>query len=227
VCVRVAGEGQHRGQARFGDWFGGQGAFTPDDARRLAEAAAGAHLGLRLHVDQLRDGGGALLAAELGAASADHLDYAHEDGIRAMARAGTVAVLLPGASLTLGGPVPPVAALRRFRVPTAIATDWNPGTSTVDSLVLCLALAARLYKMTPDEVFVGATEAAARSLRRAGRIGCLRPGANADVVIWDVDRVAMLAYHFGPTWAASVYKKGRRVFGPDTPHLADDWLGAM
>ena len=85
---------------------------------------------LRLHVDQLHDGGGALLAAELGAASADHLDHANEEGIAALARAGTVAVLLPGASLTLGGPVPPLAALRRHGVPTAIATDWNPGTST-------------------------------------------------------------------------------------------------
>lgn len=227
VCVPVAVEAQDRGHARFVDCFVEQGAFTPDDARRLAEAAESAHLGLRLHVDQLRDGGGALLAAELGAASADHLDYAHEDGIRAMARAGTVAVLLPGATLTMGGPLPPLAALRRFGVPTAIATDWNPGTSTVDSLVLCLALAARLYKMTPEEVFVGATEAAARSLRRAGRIGCLRPGADADVVIWDVDRVGMLAYHFGPTWAATVYKKGRRVFGPDPEHATQGWMGAV
>jgi imidazolonepropionase len=181
---------------------------------RLGDVAARAHLGLRLHVDQLSDGGGALLAARLGAASADHLDHASADGIAALAKAGTVAVLTPGATLTLGGPVPPIAALRAHAVPTAIATDWNPGTSTVDSLVLCLALACRLYRMTPEEVFVGATESAARSLRRAGRIGCLRPGADADIVIWDVERLAFLPYHFGPTWAASVYRLGRRVFGP-------------
>jgi imidazolonepropionase len=89
--------------------------------------------------------------------------------------------------------------------------------------VLCLALACRLYRMTPEEVFVGATEAAARSLRRAGRIGCLRPGADADVVLWDTDRVIELPYHFGPTWAAVVYKKGRRVFGPAPPHDEDGW----
>jgi len=227
VCVPVAVEAQDRGHAQFVDCFVESGAFTPDDARRLAEAAAGARLGVRLHVDQLSDGGGAALAAELGAASADHLDHAHEDGIRALARAGTVAVLLPGATLTLGGPVPPLGALRKHRVPTAIATDWNPGTSTTDSLVLMLALACRLYRMTPDEAFVGATESAARSLRRAGRIGCLRPGANADLVIWDVERVGMLAYHFGPTWAATVYKRGRRVFGPEPPADPEAWGGGV
>ncbi len=171
----------------------------------------------------MSDGGGALLAAKLGAASADHLDHANEEGIAAMARAGTVAVLTPGATLTLGGPVPPIAALRAHAVPTAIASDWNPGTSTVDSLVLCLALACRLYKMTPEEVFVGATESAARSLRRAGRIGCLRPGADADIVIWDSGRLVELPYHFGPTWAASVYRLGRRVFGPEPVHAGEEW----
>lgn len=226
VCIPVAVEAQDRGHARFVDCFVDDGAFTPADARRIAAAAAKAHLGLRLHVDQLRDGGGALLAARLGAASADHLDFAKEEGIAALAGAGTVAVLTPGATLTLGGPVPPVATLRRHLVPTAIATDWNPGTSTTDSLVLCLALACRLYRMTPEEAFIGATESAARSLQRAGRIGCLRPGADADVVLWDADRLVELPYHFGPTWAAVVYKKGRRVFGPPPPPDEDEWGGA-
>lgn len=226
VCIPVAVEAQDRGHAQFVDCFVEEGAFTPDDARRLAAAAREAHLGVRLHVDQLRDGGGALLAARLGAASADHLDHANEEGIAALARSGTVAVLTPGATLTLGGPPPPVAALRAHLVPTAIATDWNPGTSTTDSLVLCLALACRLYRLTPEEAFVGATESAARSLRRAGRIGCLRPGADADVVLWDTDRLVELPYHFGPTWAAAVYRKGRRVFGPPPPPDEDEWGGA-
>jgi len=223
VCAPVAIEAQDRGHARFVDCFVEDGAFDAADARRLADVAARAHLGVRLHVDQMSDGGGALLAAKLGAASADHLDHANEGGIRALASAGTVAVLTPGATLTLGGPVPPIAALRAHAVPTAIATDWNPGTSTVDSLVLCLALACRLYKMTPEEVFAGATESAARSLRRAGRIGCLRPGADADVVIWDTDRLVELPYHFGPTWAATVYRLGRRVFGPEPEHAEAEW----
>ena len=225
VVIPVAIEAQDRGHAQFVDCFVERGAFTPDDARRIAAATRAARLGLRLHVDQLRDGGGAALAAELGAMSADHLDFANEKGLAALADAGTVAVLTPGATLTLGGPAPNIAALRKHHVPTAIATDWNPGTSTVDSLVLCLALACRLYKMTPDEAFVGATESAARSLGRAGRIGCLRPGADADIVLWDTERLEELAYHFGPTWAAVVYRLGRRVFGPERAHDEDEWGG--
>lgn len=223
VCIPVAVEAQDRGHAHFVDAFVEDGAFDAADARRLAEAARSAHLGLRLHVDQMRDGGGALLAAKLGAAAADHLDHANEAGIAALARAGTVAVLTPGATLTLGGPVPPIAALRAHAVPTAVATDWNPGTSTVDSLVLCLALACRLYRMTPEEAFAGATESAARSLRRAGRIGCLRPGADADLVIWDAARLVELPYHFGPAWAATVYRLGRRVFGPEPVPAGEEW----
>ena len=223
VCIPVAVEAQDRGHAQFVDAFVEDDAFDAADARRLAAAAARAHLGLRLHVDQLKDGGGAALAAKLGAASADHLDHARPEGIAALARAGTVAVLTPGATLTLGGPVPPIAALRAHAVPTAIATDWNPGTSTVDSLVLCLALACRSYRLTPEEAFTGATESAARSLRRAGRIGCLRPGADADVVLWDTARLTDLAYHFGPTWASAVYRLGRRVFGPAPEPVGEAW----
>lgn len=226
VCAPVALEAHDLGHARFVDLFVDEGAFTPADARRLALATAGARLGLRLHVDQLRDGGGAALAAELGALSADHLDHASEEGIAALARAGTTAVLTPGATLTLGGPVPKLAALRAHHVATAIATDWNPGTSTVDSLVLCLALACRLYRMTPEEAFVGATESAARSLGRAGRVGCIRPGADADIVVWEADDVRTLAYHFGPSWARTVWRRGRLVHGPAPDPLAAAWGGA-
>jgi imidazolonepropionase len=215
VCVKVALEAHDLGHARFADMFVEQGAFTPPDARRLARALKGARIGLRLHVDQLTDGGGAALAAELGALSADHLDHASAKGLAALAASGTTAVLTPGATLTLGGPAPDLATLRAHHVSTAIATDFNPGTSTVDSLVLCLALACRLYKMTPEEAFVGATESAARSLGQAGRIGCIRPGADADVVLWAAPDMRTLGYHFGPSWAESVWRLGRRVFGPE------------
>ncbi len=213
VCAPVALEAHDLGHARFVDLFVEQGAFTPADARRLAKAVQPARLGLRLHVDQRRDGGGAALAAELGALSADHLDHANAKGLEALAAAGTTAVLTPGATLTLGGPVPNLAALRKHHVWTAIATDFNPGTSTTESLVLVLALACRLYRMTPDEAFVGATESAARSLGLVGRIGCLRPGADADIVLWDAPDARTMSYHFGPTWARAVYRRGRRVLG--------------
>jgi imidazolonepropionase len=225
VVIPVAIEAQDRGHAKFVDCFVDAGAFTSDDARRIARATKSARLGLRLHVDQLRDGNGAALAAELGAASADHLDHASAKGLAALAAQGTVAVLTPGATLTLGGPTPDIATLRKHHVATAIATDWNPGTSTVDSLVLCLALACRLYRMTPEEVFVGATESAAKSLGLSGRVGCLRPGADADIVMWGAPDLATLSYHMGPTWVEAVWKGGRSVLGGTREPGEPSWGG--
>jgi imidazolonepropionase len=225
VCAPVAIEAHDLGHAKFADMFVEEGAFTAAEAKRLAQALKGARIGLRLHVDQMRDGGGAALAAELGALSADHLDHANVQGLAALAASGTVAVLCPGATLTLGGPAPDVATLRRHHVATAIATDWNPGTSTFDSLVLCIALACRLYKLTPEEAFAGATESAARSLGLSGRVGCLRPGADADIVLWDAPDVATLAYHVGPRWARAVWKGGRRVLGEASEPVEAAWGG--
>jgi imidazolonepropionase len=208
------------GLARFADAFVERGAFEPADAQRVAAAARAGGLGLRLHVDQMADGDGARLAASLGATAADHLDFTTEEGVAALAAAGTVAVLLPGATLTLGGPGAPLRALRAHGVPTAVATDFNPGTSTLDSLPLALALACRLYRLTPEEAFAGATEAAAQSLGLAGCIGCLRPGADADVVIWEAPDVPTLSYHLGPRWARDVFRLGRPVV------QGGRWLGA-
>ncbi len=216
VAWPVAQEAHDQGHADFVDVFVEEGAFDAAFARALAKRARPLGLGLRLHVDQLRDGGGAALAAKLGADSADHLDHASAAGVAALAGAGTVAVLLPGAALTLGGPPPPIAALRAHAVPTAIATDFNPGTSTLDSLPLAMALACRLWKLSPEEALLGATEAAARSLRRSGRAGCLRPGADADIVVWDAPSARTLVYHMGPSWARAVYRRGVRVW-PATP----------
>jgi imidazolonepropionase len=212
VAWPVAVEAHDRGHAEFVDVFVAEGAFSPAEAELLATRARGIGLGVRLHVDQLADGGGAALAASLGADSADHLDFANERGIAALAGAGTVAVLVPGAALTLGSPAPDLAALRAHGVPVAVATDYNPGTSTLDSLVLALALACRLWKLSPEEALVGATEAAARSLRRAGRIGCLRPGADADIVVWEAPNPRTLVYHMGPRWTRAVYRRGERVW---------------
>ena len=226
VAAKVALEAHDLGHARFADIFVEEGAFTPADAKRLARALKDARIGLRLHVDQMSDGGGAALAAELGAVSADHLDHSNAKGLAALAAAGTTAVLCPGASLTLHAPAPDVRALRTHHVATAIATDWNPGTSTVDSLVLCLALACRQYGLTPEEAFIGATESAARSLGMTGRIGCLRPGADADLVLWDAPDVTTLAYHMGPQWAHGVWKGGRHVLGEASDPLEPAWGGA-
>lgn len=173
-------------------------AFGPDDVARVFEAARRHGMAVRLHADQLSDGGGAALAARHGARSADHLEYASEAGARAMGRAGTVAVLLPGAYLTLRGErAPPVSAFRREGVPMALATDANPGSSPLLSLLLTMNLGCTLFGMTPEEALAGVTRHAARVLGLEADRGTLAPGKRADLAVWNVSRPAELAYWMG------------------------------
>ena len=173
-------------------------AFSPAQTARVFAAAQAAGLPVKLHADQLSNLGGAKLAAEYGALSADHLEYTDEAGIAAMARAGTVAVLLPGAFYVLREKqTPPVEALRRQRVPIAIATDSNPGTSPITSLLLIMNMAATLFRLTVDEVIAGVTREAARALGRLPDVGTLEPGKWCDLAIWDIERPAELAYRIG------------------------------
>src|SRR5262249_49936533 len=160
---------------------------SPEQTARVFAAAKAAGLPVKLHADQLSNLHGAKLAAGYNALSADHLEYTDEDGIAAMARAGTVAVLLPGAFYVLREKqLPPVEALRRHRVPIAIATDCNPGTSPLTSLLLTMNMAATLFRLTVDEAITGVTRAAARALGRRD-IGTLAPGAWCDLAIWDIE----------------------------------------
>jgi imidazolonepropionase len=186
------------GLARFCDVFVEQSAFTPDEAHRLFRAAAGHNLGAKLHADQLSAGGGAELAAEVGAVSADHLECASPEGIAAMARAGVVAVSLPLASLYLGQR--PFAARRWIDagVPVAVATDFNPGSAPSYHLPFALTLACTLQRMTPAEALKGATLYAARAVRLADRIGSLEPGKAADFAVLDALDVSHWLYHLRP-----------------------------
>ncbi|HYQ99243.1 MAG TPA: imidazolonepropionase [Casimicrobiaceae bacterium] len=185
--------------------------FTPEETRRVFAAAREHGLPVKLHADQLADSGGAALAAEFGALSADHLEYASEDGVAALARAGTVAVLLPGAFYALReARPPPVAALRAHGVPMAIATDCNPGTSPVTSLVLMLNFACILFRLTPAEALAGATKHAARALGLVDR-GTLAPGQRADLALWNVAEPAELAYAIGGNPCAGVVRAGAVV----------------
>ena len=181
------------GLARFCDVFVEQSAFSPDEARRLLSAAQRHGLGAKLHADQLSAGGGAELAAELGAVSADHLECASPAGIEAMARAGVVAVSLPIATLYLGQA--PFAARRWIAagVPVAVATDFNPGSAPSYHLPFALTLACTLQRMTPGEALKGATLYAARAVGLADRIGSLEPGKAADFAVLDAEDVAPLA----------------------------------
>jgi imidazolonepropionase len=173
-------------------------AFSPAQTARVFAAAQAAGLPVKLHADQLSNLGGAKLAAEHGALSADHLEYTDEAGVAAMARAGTTGVLLPGAFYVLREKqVPPVEALRRARVPIAIATDSNPGTSPITSLLLVMNMAATLFRLTVDEVIAGVTREAARALGRLPATGTLEPGKWCDLAIWDVEQPAELAYRIG------------------------------
>jgi imidazolonepropionase len=173
-------------------------AFTPEQVARVFETARAAALPVRLHADQLSNLHGARLAATHGALSADHLEYADEEGVAAMARVGTVAVLLPGAFYFLRErQVPPVDALRRQRVPIAVATDSNPGTSPITSLLLVMNMAATLFRLTIDETIAAVTREAARALGRLTDIGTIEPGKYCDLAIWDIERPADLVYRLG------------------------------
>ena len=184
----VAGEGL----ARFCDVFVEEGAFRPAEARRVLEAGRRHGLAPKLHVDQLSDGGGAALAAELGAVSADHLEHVSYEGIEALAAADTVAVLLPLASLYLGQPAAPGRRMAEAGVPVAVATDFNPGTAPSHHLPTAMTLACVREGLSPAGALKGATLFAARAAGEEERIGSVEPGKAADLAVFDAPDV--------PTW---------------------------
>jgi imidazolonepropionase len=180
-------------------------AFSPAQVRRVFETAAAYGLRVKLHADQLSNCQGAALAAEFAALSADHLEYADEAGLAAMARAGTVAVLLPGAFYFVRETQkPPVEAMRRLGVKMALATDCNPGTSPMTSLLLAMNMGATLFRMTVDECISGVTREAARALGLLDQTGTLQAGKSCDLAIWDIERPAELVYRIG---ANPLYKR--------------------
>ncbi len=202
--------------ADFVDAYVDQNAFTVDEARIVCEAAKRAGLGVRLHVGQFADVGGAQLCAELGARSADHVEHIDAAGIAALAKAGVSAVLLPIASFTLGQAPPPVAALRAAGVPMVVASDANPGTAPSESLPLAIALAVRSYGLTPAEAILGATRLAATSLGLWGGgtphpRGALVPGARADMVVWDLPHEHALVQPWGGSMTRLVIRQGEVI----------------
>jgi imidazolonepropionase len=172
--------------------------FSPDEITRLFEATRRLGLPVKLHADQLSNLHGAALAARFGALSADHLEHTDEAGAAAMAKAGTVATLLPGAYYFIRETKrPPIDLFRRHGVAMAVATDSNPGTSPLTSLLLAMNMAATQFQMTVDECIAGVTREAARALGVLGETGTLEAGKWADLAIWDVERPAELVYRMG------------------------------
>ncbi|MCU0828032.1 MAG: imidazolonepropionase [Tabrizicola sp.] len=174
-------------------------AFSVEELRPLFTEARALGLPVKLHAEQLSDLGGAAFAAGQGALSADHLEYLSAEGIAAMARAGTVAVILPGAFYTLReSQLPPIAALRAAGVPMAVATDLNPGSSPMASLTLAMNMACTLFRLTPEEALLGTTAHAARALGLTDQ-GRIAAGLRADLCVWDADHPAELSYRIGAT----------------------------
>jgi imidazolonepropionase len=188
-------------------------AFSVEECARVFEAARATGLRIRLHADQLSDGGGAALAARFGAASADHLEYTSLDGVSAMAGAGTVAVLLPGAFYFLGEDrSPPIRAFREAGVPMAVATDLNPGSSPLKSLLLAMNQAAVFFGLTEEEIVKGVTRIPAGVLGMDGHAGILAPGAWADLAVWDLEDPVELIYWMGGSPLHASYVGGDPLY---------------
>jgi len=183
--------------------------FSVAQTRRIFEAAQQHGLAVKIHAEQLSNMGGAAMAAGMGALSADHLEYIDRGDVPKLAEAGTVAVLLPGALYYLREThSPPVELLRRFRVPVAVATDANPGTSPCFSILTAMNLACVLLGLTPEEALAGVTVYAAQALGRQARIGTIEAGKQADIALWDVESPAELSYYLGYSPCSLVIKRG-------------------
>lgn len=197
VCLPALDAANAAGLVDAVDGFCEKIAFSPGQISRVFDRARALGLPVKLHAEQLSNLGGAALAARYGALSADHVEYAGVSDARAMSIAGTVAVLLPGAFYTLKETqAPPVSAFRDFGVPMAVATDWNPGSSPLGSLLLAMNMACTLFGLTPAEALAGTTRNAARALGLTDR-GTLAPGMRADLAAWDLNDPAELSYRIG------------------------------
>ena len=197
VCVPALRAACAEGLVDAVDGFCEGIAFQPAQIARVFDVAIELGLPIKLHAEQLSNLGGAKLAARYGALSADHIEYLDEDGVMAMAKAGTVAVILPGAFYTLRETqAPPIALLRKHAVPMALATDINPGSSPLNSLLLTLNMGCTLFRMTPLEALCGVTRNAARALGVTDA-GTISAGLRADLAVWDIKHPAELAYRIG------------------------------
>ena len=198
VCEEVLPAVHYENLADAVDGFCENIAFSPNQISRVFEKAKSFGLPVKLHAEQLSNLGGATLAAKYGALSADHLEFLDQTGVEVMGESGTVAVLLPGAFYTLRETqLPPLDSLRKAEVPIAIATDCNPGSSPLTSILLCMNMACTLFRMTPEEALCGVTIIAAQALGIGDEVGTIEVGKKAELAVWNVDQPAELAYRAG------------------------------
>jgi imidazolonepropionase len=197
VCIPTLERAHAAGLVDAVDGFCEGIAFQPSQIARVFDCARQLGLPVKIHAEQLSNNGGAAMAASYGALSADHLEYLDDTGVAAMAEAGTVAVVLPGACYAIReSQLPPIETLRRAGVPIAVATDYNPGSSPLSSLLMAMNMACTLFRMTPEESLAGVTREAARALGLADT-GMIAPGLRADLTIWDINHPVELAYRIG------------------------------
>ena len=198
VCEEILPAVHYENLADAVDGFCENIAFSPKQISRVFEKAKSFGLPVKLHAEQLSNLGGATLAAKYGALSADHLEFLGQKGVEVMGKSGTVAVLLPGAFYTLRETqFPPLESLRKAEVPIAIATDCNPGSSPLTSILLCMNMSCTLFRMTPEEALCGVTIVAAKALGISDEVGTIEVGKKAELAVWNVDQPAELAYRIG------------------------------
>ncbi len=211
VCEQMIPAVAREGLADAVDVFCEQVGFSLAHTRQVFEAARSAGLSCKLHAEQLSDSGGSQLAAEFGAASVDHIEYLSEQGVQAIAASGTVATLLPGAFYFLRETQkPPVDLLRAYRVPMAVASDFNPGTSPISDPAMIMNMASTLFGLTVDEALKGMTCHAASALKQSA-LGKLEPGCMADMVLWDVPTPAHLVYEVGINRPTTIWIGGNEI----------------
>jgi len=211
IIEEMIPEVSRRGVAEFNDVFCERGVFTPDEARRILEAGKAYGLTPKIHADEIEPYGGAELAAEVGAISADHLLRASDEGLRRMAERGVIGVLLPGTAFFLMTEAANARRLIDAGVPVALATDCNPGSSPTVSLPLVMSLACLHMRMTPAEALAAATINAAHAIGRAHLVGSLEPGKKADLVVFNVPNYVQMMYYYGVNHTETVVKDGKVV----------------
>jgi imidazolonepropionase len=216
VCDEMIPAVAERRLAEFCDVFCEKGVFTASQSRRILSKGKDYGLKPKIHADEFAESGAALVAAEVGAVSAGHLGFASRVGLEAMREAGTVAVLLPGVSVGLGKlEFADARLMLDMGLDVAVATDFNPGSSMVDSLLVISSLACSFMKMTPAEVLLAMTKKAARAVSREAAIGSITAGKQADLVLFSIPDFRYIPYHFGGDMVRAVIKKGRVVFNRD------------
>lgn len=211
LCQEMIPRAAREGLAEFCDVFCETGVFTAEESRTILEAGLRHGLRPKVHADEIDAIGGSQLAGEMGAVSAEHLIVCPPEGIRSLARGGTVACCLPATSFYLGADYAPVRDMVNAGVPVAVATDFNPGSCPGSNLQLAMNIACLKYRMSPEEVLTAVTLNAAAAIRRAGRIGSVEPGKQADLLLWDAPDLDYICYRFGSNLVHTVMKKGQLV----------------